>query len=262
VDVRLSAAFPNIFFVYSAKAAGNVERKIVEPGLPPGGVIIVAGEDICDWVLLKGEFFHLYAPQAKAPACVPDLGKVQLASATPSSRPEVYYVEPDYTVRDISNQAYLKLAALTQFDAGHINDDRPVATPNGKGALIFGLDTGGGETKTLTVISGFSYRYDKLTVKPGDTLKFSATMVYPTKEPARAVVKITGGDGVAKTAYSVVLPVRPAHGPIPNVSAAIPLDAYTGPISVAFSVETPGTDSSAQWVAFDQPRISNAGSRQ
>jgi hypothetical protein len=145
---------------------------------------------------------------------------------------------------------------LALFENGHVNDDRHVDTPSGKGAFILPLNTQLGVDNTLTVLSGFSYTYDNVFIGQSPVLRFDVGMVYPIPEPARAVVKVIGGDGIVEIVYSMVLPIQPKMEKVKLLPIPISLNRYSGQkVSVVFSVETPGNDSSGHWVAFGRPRI-------
>ena len=145
---------------------------------------------------------------------------------------------------------------LALFEKGHINDDRYVDTPSGKGALILPLNTRLGLDNTLTVLSGFSYTYDNVFIGQSPVLRFDVGMVYPVPEPARAVVKVIGGDGIVEIVHSMLLPIQTKMDGVKLLPISISLDRYSGrKVSVVFSVETLGNDSSGHWVAFGKPRI-------
>jgi hypothetical protein len=153
-------------------------------------------------------------------------------------------------------QSEVQFDFLALFEKGHINDDRHVDTPSGKGALILPLNTRLGLDNTLTVLSGFSYTYDNVFIGQSPVLRFDAGMVYPVPEPARAVVKVIGGDGIVEIVYSMLLPIQTKMDGVKLLPTLIPLDRYSGrKVSVVFSVETLGNDSSGHWVAFGKPRI-------
>ena len=71
VDSYISKSFSNIFFVYSARAADVIKRDVVDADpSSKGPLIFVAGADICNWVLIKGEFFRLYGGRMRSVECI------------------------------------------------------------------------------------------------------------------------------------------------------------------------------------------------
>jgi hypothetical protein len=148
---------------------------------------------------------------------------------------------------------------LRLFEKGRINDNRKVATPSGKGVLILPWDSQNGVINSLTIISGFSYKYDNLLIGQNMDLSFSVGMTYSTKESACAVIKVVGIDGIAKTIFSMILPLQAPIERIKLLPISISLNQFSGQkVSIIFSVETPGSDSSSHWVAFSRPRIAKA----
>lgn len=268
VDIRIGRAFHNIFMVYSGKAAGKVKHDLAAPEVVRGGIVVIGGPDVCNWVLLNGEFFRFYAPRLPSAACVTANSQIDPASFRLNPRPEIYQVAPDYSLMDVSTKTYARLESLSQprrydfiklFDTGQISDMSHADTPTGRGALLLQADDGNGQIETLTVLTGFSYRFDHLAVDSGDELKFSALMVYPTTQAARAVVQVVRADGSSATVYDAVLPIRAKDGPPIPVSARVPIGRYGPQISVVFSVRSTGADMSGQWGAFSSPRIVRAG---
>lgn len=266
LDHRVSGDFPRVFMIYSESVARSIKTQIVDPRR---SAAIVADAGICQWAVLNGASYDLYAPGWPHPQCVTsfnDLPAEDLLEAHP--RPAIFALQPGQAiVKDISDAAYDELEQrrdirrfdfIGQFSQGRINDSRPIQTPTGKGVLILPVDTASGARPTLTVVSGFAYRYDHLQAAPGDRLKFSALMVYPMPTTSRAIVTVITASGAQTTVFDKLLPVRPAKGDPTAVRADIPLDKFGRNFSVVFSVVTPGTDPSAQWVAFDAPRIVHA----
>ncbi len=267
IGVRLGRAADNIFFVYSDAIADHAKHDIINAPAMPNGVDIIAPPDVCGWVLLNGEFFHLYAPKLGSYQCVTSVDQLDHATYKQAHRPRIFTLE-SYNFVDVSASAYDQLQELDsiprvdllrRFDVGRINSEGHADNPTGKGAMLFDLDGQGGPIRTLTVLTGFTYRYDHLAVRPGDRLRFGAAMVFPTRTPAEAVVSVIGANGRTATAFDVVLPLRPPGGAPQTVQASIPLDGFGPDVSVVFKTSTPGVDRAGHWVAYEQPRIVGMG---
>ena len=145
---------------------------------------------------------------------------------------------------------------IKAFASGHISDSSRVDTPTGKGALIMPWHTDVGARASLTVISGFSYRYDDVAVTAGAQLRFDIGQAYPSQQSARAIVRINRDGGEPVVIYSGDLTPPKADARIPFQFVSIPLTDYAGQrLSFSFSVESPGGDTRGHWVAFIDPRI-------
>ena len=54
---------------------------------------------------------------------------------------------------------------VTRFQDGKINDSKPIESPTKQGAFLMNLPGSLGLSNNLTIISGFNYRYEHLTLK-------------------------------------------------------------------------------------------------
>jgi hypothetical protein len=147
---------------------------------------------------------------------------------------------------------------LNAFSEGHINNTVKVVSPSGQGVMVIPWDTMLGRRNTLTVMSGFSYRYDAVPIGRNAQLRFAMSMIYPSRESARAIVRINEErGGASRVLYSRDLTPPRAGEKLRFEFISVPLADFAGKnISVTFSVETPpGKDSSGHWVGFVAPRI-------
>jgi hypothetical protein len=149
-----------------------------------------------------------------------------------------------------------KFDFLNSFSKGHINNPSKVDSPNGRGAMIIPWDTDLGLRNTLTIISGFAYRYDAVPIERGAKLFFGVSMIYPSLEPARAIVQINDERGSPRILYAHDLMTPLVGEKLRFKPIIIPLAEYAGKkVSITFSVDTPGRDSTGHWVGFTEPRI-------
>lgn len=264
-DSYITKSFSNIFFVYSSNIASVIKRDVIE-STPSSkeSLIFVAGNDVCDWVLIHGEFFRIYGGHKRAIKCIESIYQPPTDFDSKGNKKfDFFVIRPDEGALDITDEMYAShnemqyIDFLTMFNKGRINDSRHVDTPSGKGVSILPWDTPIGRIRSLTVISGFSYTYDKLLIDKNSALRFEVGMTYPAPEPARAAVQVIGNDGTLETVYSMNLPPQiNKTGRINLSKVSIPLDRFSGQeISIMFNVDTPGSDQSGHWVAFARPRI-------
>lgn len=264
LDTAIMRSFGQLFFVYSAKFAELVQRDIVHKHPERrGGIALLAEEGHCNFTLLSGAFFRVYGDGQRPVHCFSTL---DAAAAAKLPADTYLYREKNNQLVDLTmalSQTVARSAEelpsfnfLNAFASGHISDASRVDTPTGKGALVLPWETGAGARESLTVISGFSYRYDDVPVASNAQLRFAAGLVYPSPQSARAIVQLSRGDGKPVVLYSRDLD-PPKAGEDPHFeSVSVPLTDYAGQrVSVSFSVESPGGDSSGHWVAFVDPRI-------
>jgi hypothetical protein len=264
LDTTIMRSFGGLFFVYSGRFAELVKRDIVDKHPEQkGGIALLTEFGECNFTLLSGAFFRVYGNGTRAVHCYSSVDAFTNAKLPADVH---LYVERNKQLVDVT-------AALSQvgtqtsdelpsynfikaFEYGHISDTAHVDTPTGKGALVMPWNTAIGPRTTLTVISGFSYRYEGVTVPQGAQLRFSVGQVYPSPQSARAIVRLSSGNGEPVAIFSRDLVPPKAGGDIHFTFVSVPLMAYAGQqLSVSFSVESPGGNSSGHWVAFIDPRI-------
>jgi hypothetical protein len=264
LDTTIMRSFGDLFFVYSGKFAELVKRDIVDKyPAQNAGIALVTEFGECNFTLLNGAFFQVYGNGTRAVHCfnsVDDFTKSKLPADTH------LYAERSKQLVDLTAAVSQEVARSSEelpvynfveaFGSGHISDTSHADTPTGKGALVMPWSTAIGPRASLTVISGFSYRYDGVPVPANAQLRFAVGQVYPSTQPARAIVRIRYDDGESALVFSRDLnPPKKGEG-IPFETVSVPLQAYAAQkVSVSFSVESPGGDSTGHWVAFVDPRI-------
>jgi hypothetical protein len=264
IDSVVRPHFDQIFFVSSGRFAKAVKRDIVDNDSSQSAPLgLLAGQDHCNWTLLKGEFFRLYGGTRRPVYC---FVKVDAESATLPRTIRVFGVSnsplnlTDVTAvwKESIQTRYEKSSFdfLIAFSEGHINNTSKVNTPSGQGVLVTPWDTVLGLQNTLTVISSFSYRYDNLSIDRNNHLRFGLGMIYPSREPARAMVLIKEEGGASRVLYSRDLTPPRAGIKLQFEPTTISLADFAGKkVSLTFVVETPGQDSSGHWIGFADPRI-------
>lgn len=266
VDGRIINHFNNVYMVYSAKFAEMVKRDIV---LTDSGssspLFLLANKDHCNWTLIKGGFFELYGGKTRDLTCVAN-STFHVNDAPEGSR---FYTEfPSGNLIDVTDALRAREVELgnrtlydflVNFDKGKISDNSIVSSPSGRGAMVFPVETPLGKVNTLTLVSGFSYRYDDVQIENNCVLKFGLSMIYKA-DPIRAIVKVFDSKG---NELGVIFDGRvesPAEGRV-NLYQPIsrPLDAYSGQrVSIVFFAENAGGSPNSQWLSFSMPLISQS----
>jgi hypothetical protein len=267
LDTAVMQYFDRIFFISSPRFAAQVKHDIVD-GYPAqhGGVDLLAGADQCSWTLKNGGFFRLYGGRARNAQCFVSVDAAVaagLAADTHIYGPDAQNRLTDLTPKPAAQVALpegeIQFDFLKHFDAGQISDPRHVSTPTGRGVLAMPWASERGVRDTLTVISGFSYRYDRIDVPAGATLRFAVGMIYPAVQPARALVQVDMAGGATTNIYAQPLSPPTTDGKPSFMEVSLPLDAYAGKrISLSFAVDSPGGNSTAHWVGFASPRLAKS----
>jgi hypothetical protein len=264
LDTAIMRYYDRIFFISSPRLAAQVKHDIVD-GYPKqhGGVDLLAGADQCSWTLHNGGFFRVYGGRERSTQCFVSVDAAVaagLAAGThiygPDAKNRFIDLTPTPAVQVTLPEGATQFDFLKHFDEGHISDPRHVSTPTGRGVLAMPWASEQGVRDTLTVVSGFTYRYDGIDVPAGTTLRFAVGMIYPAVQPARALVQVEFTGGSKTNIYAQPLSPPAADGKPSFIEVSLPLDAYAGKhISLAFAVDSPGGNSTAHWVGFASPRI-------
>jgi hypothetical protein len=274
IDSIIAPYFAQTFFVSSGRFATAAKQDIVDKDFGQlASVGLVSGQDHCNWTLLKGHFFRLYGGTRRTVYCfgtvdeslaaeLPTNTRIYGVSASPhgvSASPLHFTDVTSAWQASIQNRnEKASFDFLNAFSEGHINKTVKVSSPSGQGVMVIPWDTMLGRRNTLTVISGFSYRYDAVPIGRNAQLRFGMSMIYPSRESARAIVRINEErGGASRVLYSRDLTPPRAGEKLRFEFISVPLADFAGKnISVTFSVETPpGKDSSGHWVGFVAPRI-------
>jgi len=271
LDSQLAQHFGQIYMISSAKFAESARRDIAD--VDPGShypVLLFANSVDCNWVLQKGSFFSIYDSGKREVKCVDSNNfktMIRLIKEPLASNTKVYQATSENQVIDITAMWKARAWRLARenvlvdfiklFPKGIISDKQAVSTPTGHGVFLSSQSSLDGPTPTITVVSGFSYQFEDLSVPSGTELRFGISMVYPTRQPAKVEVKVReAGSADYRTIYSWIIPLAVQGNPMKFVPVTIPLQK-SGKIirAVSFGIEPTGNDSSGQWGAFSIPRI-------
>ncbi len=260
VDVQLSHYFDRIYLFSSERVAALVKRDVVanKPDAVPEHVIFILSKDHCNWTLINGNFFRVYANKHRTVSCVDSI-----ADVVPGVETRIYAdtgerladITAEFT-KTLQERAATSFDFLQAYDQGVINDTTPVSTPSGLGAVRMSWDSTVGRQPTLVLLSSFSYRFDKVRVRKGDELRFGLAMLYPAPQAATASVEIRDSRGQLINRYSQDLrpPIKGARAEFKPV--AISFDEIAEQeVSVIFSAMPSGEDLTGQWVGFSMPRL-------
>lgn len=267
LDTTIMRSFNSLFFMSSGRYADLVKQDIIDKhSETKGDIALLAEKEHCTFTLLSGGFFRVYGDAARNVHCFSSLAAAAQAELPAGTH---FYTKRGNHFVDVTNalsqmiaqasEESIRFSFIDNFPSGHINDASLVASPTGKGALVLPWQTDTGRITSLTVISGFSYRYDEVPVPPNAQLRFAAGQAYPSPQSARAIVRIahSGRDPLVVYSHDLAPPLPGKD--IPFAVVSIPLTDYAGEdISVSFSVESPGGNPSGHWVAFANPRIVTA----
>jgi len=265
LDSAIVKHFDQLFFVSSGRFADMVKRDIADkyPG-DSSDIELWASEDQCQWSLLRGRFFRIYGGQARKVRCV-SANDYSVRSKFGLGTHIFAEVSAGH-LADITNEWQARMEAhggrvsfdfISAFPNGHINNSAKVDTPTGKGVLLFSWPSAFGVENTMTVLSGFSYRFDDVLVERGSRVRFGLSMIYPTSEPVRCVVYVVE-QGTSKLEVLFSREVKPpGTGEKLSFSpVTLPLAAYSGErISLIFAAEPTGNDNRSQWLGFSNPQI-------
>lgn len=268
IDSTIEPYFEKIFFVSSGRLASAIRRDLKLPGLAEAtDIIVIPPPQECDWTLQGKIFFDLYDRREPPTRCFRSLSAALEGSDGKTER--VFGVtSPPYHLVEITAQIKKERAArarktvfsfLEAFPQGHISSDARVDTPTGRGVLNLMWDTLLGHRSSLTLISGFSYRFDDVAIESGTELDFGVSMIFPTAAPARAFVLVQEEGKKPITVYSEVLVPPVSAGKVPFEARTVMLESFAGKrVSLTFGADTPGGDSSGHWIGFTNPRLARS----
>jgi hypothetical protein len=267
LDTLIMRHYDRLFFVSSPRFAELVKRDIVDRSAPgqAGDIALLAGADQCNWTLSGGGFFRIYGGKARTLHCLATLDEARQANLPAGTR--IYGLNAQSHLADLTDQVPSMLRAslanaridfIKSFDQGIISDSSHVSTPTGRGALLLPWISDQGNQQTLTVVSGFIYRYT-VTIKAGDVLWFGAGMIYPAVQRARAIVRVETAGAPPAILYSQDL-LPPAADARPSfIDVSVPLKDYAGQrVTIGFAVESPGGNAAGHWIGFVTPHIASS----
>ncbi len=264
LDSLLLKHFNQIFFVYSSRYAEMVKRDIVDKDPKSSAPLkLLAHPEHCQWSLFGGSFFQIYGGHSRPLECISlNTGAIKddrqdtqiFAETTPGHLTDV---TADWHAKSLAQNHPVLYDFITEFPQGHINDPVHVDTPSGKGALILPWESRLGAENSLTLISGFSYRFDNVRIEPNTHLVFGLSMVYPAKEAMKASVLIDDHQSASQQVLfsQEVIPPK-ADQKLQFQSISVAIDAYAGKsVTITFVAQPTGNDISSQWLAFSNPKL-------
>jgi len=264
VDTLVTRHFDDMYLVRSMNFANAARASAAQMSDDEGDTIaVLASEDICQWTLGHGFFFKLYADRQLTLSCQTTLDP--RIDESPEGT-HLYGLDPHGAFTDLSEQRdatrrereHTRIDFIESFAAGSINDPSPVSTPSGQGAFVMPWNSTKGMKNTLTLVSGFEYRFDSILVPEEEepTLAFAISMTYPSPTRARALVNIVDADGKTIT-FERDLDAPAADAAVLEfVPQSVSLAEFTGRlVSVRFTVQSPYGEPNGHWIAFASPRI-------
>lgn len=264
LDSIIVKYFNQVFFVYSARYADMVKSDIADqyPGQSTP-INLLANPDHCNWTLIKGGFFRVYGGQAREVNCINqnDIHENTLTDNgarifSEYAQGHLLDITDEWGAHEKAIQGRVLFDFVKRFSDGKISDPVKVSTPSGMGALVLPVETALGPVNTLTVLSGFSYRFDDVLIERGSELRFGLSMIYPA-EPIKATVHILEKNGhKPRILLSQQVTSPSLGGGHVFIPVSIPLTHYVGRrVSITFSAQNAGSSVSGQWLGYSNPVI-------
>lgn len=266
LDTVIIKHFNNLFFVYSARYADIVKRDIADkyPG-QTSPLRILTNPDHCEWTLIKGGFFRIYGGRARDVKCI-NINDISGNSLIDGAS-RIFADQPQGSLLDITdywndnlkdNNGKVLYDFVKNFSSGAINDPVFVATPSGKGALVLPVATPIGPLNSLTIISGFSYKYSDIYVEKESELRFGLSMIYPADNISANVEIFDNNNPRKHFRFQQNVLFRSVNSGVGIVPVTIPLTRFEGSrVSIVFSATNAGANASGQWLAFSNPKIAS-----
>jgi hypothetical protein len=141
--------------------------------------------------------------------------------------------------------------------AGTINQDVHVETPSGKGVIPnWEVATPAGPLSTLTVLSPFTYRFERVPVRRGDRLVYAVAKAMPSGNAMRGSVRIEIPGRPARVVDDELQPADPTLGSREWHYRSIPLDVQRDTtVRVVFAALTTTSQNLGDWAAFGSPAV-------
>ena len=275
VDTYYRSYLDNISFIDSMKIADSAKCNIIDKygsNLSQKSIFLVGANrsSIKSWVLKDNTFFRFYSGEPEINIYYVeyfediDINNYQIDINSTL----VFAFDPiNREIKDITQKARAAMVErpnlltepsfdfLANYEYGRINSTQKVPTPTGYGVFIMDWPGDLGNQKTITIISGFSYTYDKVQIQDNSFLSFSAGIPLKGGDGAMAYVDITPVNGERKRILKTDLLPATQDG-IKWESCLIPCSDYAGQeVSITFGVESPSGCLNADWVAFGSPLL-------
>jgi hypothetical protein len=265
-DTIYAQSFDKIFFVSSGKFASATKRDLtIDKSHDATPIVLLASAENCDWILQNGDFFRVYGSTKRKTNCY--VSPIDLKGKAIAEGSKAYSVSySPIALQNISSELHSFLATFNEqvmfdfwkaFPEGKISDPVKMDTPSQQGVMQIDWDSTIGNRRTITIITGFSYKYAVPKLEKNSILRFDLSMIYPSSESANAIVSIVQ-DGVApKVLFSSQL-IPPSKGKkLKFIPISLPISNETNqPMVIIFEAKTaPGKNSDGHWVSFAEPRI-------
>jgi hypothetical protein len=266
VDSAIEPYFQRIFFVASGRVAEAAKHDLLsQMNTPQSSLGLIVGLEHCNWTLAHGQFFKFYGAASDAIVCLDSVYRDEEKRLSPITKIWQYRDGRVASFRDVTADWHaahdigthkLSFDFLSAYSTGRISNPVEVQTPSGRGAMLASWPTDQLSHGTLTILSGFGYRYDGIAIQKGARLLFGIGMIFPAPEPAMATIQIIDSVGRPTIIYSRILSPPETAEVRTFEPISINLDQFAGmAVSVIFTVSTPGRDSTAHWIGFAEPRI-------
>lgn len=148
------------------------------------------------------------------------------------------------------------LGFVAEFRRGTINSNRKALTPTGRGVLLYSWLRDGVATPSITVVSQFDYRFDRIRASVHSRLHFEVGKPFPDGKAAVAWVDVTVNGKRRRIASIMCAPSPTNNISWHNVDVAIP--SGPGTESITFGASSLPGGGVADWVAFADPTLSSA----
>ncbi|HEV2642175.1 MAG TPA: hypothetical protein VGT98_05690, partial [Candidatus Elarobacter sp.] len=139
---------------------------------------------------------------------------------------------------------------------GKINFRHPEQTPSGLGVIpSFPLAGPNGQIPTITVLSGYTWTFDNVVVRPRSSLVFVATKVFPVGMDVRGTVTVTFAGRRPIVTETDLPPADPSGVPFWRFRS-IPLDPPRTTVArIVFAATSPSGTALGDWASFGLPSV-------
>jgi hypothetical protein len=261
-DYIIMRHFNNTFYVSSSKFAEMVERDIARKFSEfSGKVYLIAGSDMCAWVLRNGDFFRIYSGEHREISCI-DSGNYK--SINIEKNIKIFSETKSGTLSDVTEKwknkynlrnSNIVYDFISNFKNGEINSTTFVNSPNKSGVFILKNSLTKFEN-AMIILPGFSYEFKDINLDHKSELRAEIGLIYPVKTSVKSIIsirEINSKDHSTESTNNIELQTD-LNGMKPT-AISVPLESFSGKsISITFSIEIDG-DSTAVWMAHFDPMI-------
>lgn len=139
---------------------------------------------------------------------------------------------------------------------GKINSQHSEQTPSGLGVIpTFPIAGPNGQIPTITVLSGYTWTFDNVVVRPKSSLVFVATKVLPVGRDARGTVTVSFPGRRPIVAETDLPPADPSGVTVWRFRS-VPLDPPRATVArIVFAASSPSGTAFGDWASFGLPSI-------